>query len=165
MRKDIRDRFLEKVDVEGPVTRIPLSRCHVWTACKRHGYGLFRAFGRGILAHRMAFELFVAPVPNGLCVCHHCDNPGCVNPSHLFLGTHAENMRDRDEKGRASGGSNKGEKHHLAKLSDEQVRTVRDRFSKGGVTQRELAVEYGVSREHIGQLVRNKARVPVGGLS
>jgi hypothetical protein len=78
--------------------------CWEWTAAKRRfGYGAMNIAGVQMGAHRIAWELFNGPIPDGLHACHHCDNPSCVNPSHIFLGTHADNMADRKAKGRALG--------------------------------------------------------------
>lgn len=77
--------------------------CWEWTASRneaRRGYGQLNVDGRPVMAHRVMYELFVGPIPPGLCVCHHCDNPPCVRPDHLFLGTHGDNAKDRDMKGR-----------------------------------------------------------------
>ena len=74
----------------------------VWTGTRfASGYGRITQNGKRARAHRVAFELFVGPIPSGMHVLHRCDNPPCVNPSHLFIGTHLDNMRDMEAKGRA----------------------------------------------------------------
>jgi len=79
--------------------------CWEWTASKNvHGYGIIKKDGRMHLAHRVLFELTGGKIPNGMQVLHHCDNPACVNPDHLFLGTHGDNMRDMFKKGRGNPG-------------------------------------------------------------
>ena len=96
--------------------------CWVWIKSRRpRGPGaLKRGAGVNADAHRVAYELMIGPIPLGTFVCHRCDNPPCVNPDHLFLGTGADNVRDRDEKGRQA----KGQGHGRAKLSEHDVLDV-----------------------------------------
>ena len=76
--------------------------CWEWMACKNSGgYGYFGFEGKVQLAHRVAYQLYVGEIPDGLCVCHKCDNPGCVRPDHLFLGTRADNTHDCENKAEA----------------------------------------------------------------
>jgi hypothetical protein len=120
--------------------------CWIWQMSKmRGGYGQF-THASGPYAHRVAYELFVGDVPQGLMVCHHCDVRSCVNPDHLFLGTGAENTADRDQKGRTA----QGETHHLAKLSAAQVREIRASKDRPAV----LASRFGISVGHVGKLRR-----------
>ena len=105
-------------------------------------------------AHRVAWTLLRGVIPHGRWVLHTCDNPPCVNPAHLFLGDRSANMRDRENKGR--GNHPKGTAHWKAKLTDDDVRTIRARYAAGGVTQEALAAEYGVQHPTIGQIVRYK---------
>ena len=99
--------------------------------------------GKKFKAHRLMHELKNGPIPKGLCVMHTCDNPPCVNPAHLKLGTHHENMLDRMRKGR--GGDRTGEKNGRAKLKVAQVRVIR----KSKLGPAALGRKYGVSRNQI----------------
>lgn len=116
--------------------------CWPWRGTiRRKGYGQMSVAGRTRLAHRLAYELAVGPIPDGLQVCHRCDNPPCCNPAHLFLGTAADNQHDKGAKGRAARGSANG---GGGKLTEDQVRTIKARLARGD-TPVALSHAYGVS--------------------
>jgi hypothetical protein len=117
----------------------------------RNGYGLFLHDGLYSGPHRFSWELHYGPIPAGMHVCHHCDNPPCVRPDHLFLGTPLDNIRDMAAKGRRATLS--GEKSATAKLGAEAVRLIRVRYAAGGITQKQLATEFGMGHTAIGQIV------------
>lgn len=122
--------------------------CWEWTAGRqRAGYGNYRDRG----AHRVAWELTNGPIPKGLFVCHHCDNPPCVRPDHLYLGTNRENLWDA----RARGLLANGEQHWNAKLTEPMVREM-VALRKTGWTHRELAERYGVRRESVRDIFQGR---------
>lgn len=106
--------------------------CWIWSKGKDdEGYGVIKIEGKSKKAHRTAYELFVGPIPEKLLVCHSCDNPSCVNPAHLFLGTSKDNTQDMIQKGRDRLNVNppKGERNGLSKLTEEQVKWIREVYS------------------------------------
>lgn len=157
------DRFWTKVDKSG--------ECWLWTGAHTStGYGKINVDGIPVLAHRLAWEMTNGTIPAGLCICHHCDKPQCVNPEHLFLGTHRENTADMIAKGRSSaigvsGVANImqrrpekrhwGEKNGHAKLSAETVSEIRTKYQNGS-SKPALAAQFRVCRQHIGMIVRGK---------
>ena len=144
MTGTVQERFEAKV--------IRTDGCWEWTAGKfSTGYGAFKLSGRLQKAHRIAYELYVGKIPDGLCVCHRCDNPGCVRPDHLFLGTHADNARDKIDKGR--GNQPLGERNGQAKLTEAQVVAIRSRYA-AGERQCDLAKECVVGHASIWRIVR-----------
>jgi hypothetical protein len=131
--------------------------CWIWQAsrAKRGGYGQFMLRGRLLKAHRVAYELRVAPIPSGLFVCHKCDNPPCCNPRHLFAGTVADNGADSMAKGRAFVPTPlRGSDHHSSKLKAVQVRRIR--ALRGVVRGVDLARRYGVTKSSISRIQLGK---------
>jgi hypothetical protein len=138
----LRDRFEAKYIPE------PNTGCWLWTAvCTEKGYGKFRADNRKIArAHRVSYELYIGDIPKGMFVCHKCDNPGCVNPDHLFIGTAADNTNDMMKKGR--GVFLKGERHGRARFSEDDIVAIRADTR----SQIEIAKEYGVHESTISHI-------------
>jgi hypothetical protein len=112
------DKFWSKIDKSGP--------CWEWTGrLSRTGYGNFDVDQKPTYVHRISFELANGPITNGLHVLHQCDNRKCVNPSHLFLGTQQDNMKDMNAKGRHKFGRHLGTKNPSARLTEQQVLEIR----------------------------------------
>ena len=125
--------------------------CWEWKGAKnKDGYGQIQVNGKLIGAHRAAYELYRKPVPAGMSVLHACDNRACANPSHLFLGTHADNMADKLNKGRHV--APKGEAHGCAKLTEADVIAIKKRLAGGRESQEAIAVDYGVSRAAVSKI-------------
>jgi hypothetical protein len=133
-------------------------QCWLWLGTKdKHGYGRLSVNKSPKLVSRLSWEIFVGPIPMNLLVCHKCDNPQCINPGHLFLGTHLDNMRDMIKKGRANHSNNiKGEKHFKAKLTNVDVQAIRQRYKIGDITQEILSKQYQVCKSTIGKILTNK---------
>lgn len=125
------------------------SGCHEWQAAvMKQGYGETFANGKVLYAHRIAWELVNGEIPNGLFVCHHCDNRKCCNPEHLFLGTNRDNLRDAAKKGRTRVPNLKRAHHPMAKLTEKDVREIKYMLNQR-YNHRILADMYGVSRPTI----------------
>lgn len=127
--------------------------CWDWIASKGtfgHGKIFFR--GRNIIASRASWILYRGEIPKGMCVCHKCDNPGCVNPEHLFLGTHAENMLDKTRKGRAPS----GKAVKSSKLTDDDVLEIR-RLYKNGASCGEIQKKFNVHKGTIWRAATNQS--------
>jgi len=149
------DRFLAKVDKNGPVHPVLKTRCHLWTASKFvQGYGQFRIGGRvgGKLyrAHRVAFFIKYGrwPTPQAL---HRCDVRACVRLDHLFEGADQDNATDKAAKGRCA--SPKGEAHGGAKLTLNTARAIKRKFGTGHYTKTQLSREYDISRREVANIV------------
>jgi hypothetical protein len=134
--------------------------CWNWLGSKRNGYGRLIVGSRlngtrkSMSAHRYAFESLIGPIPDGLYVCHKCDNRACINPKHLFLGTHQDNVDDREKKGRNN--HIKGEQSPHAKITNAQA----DEIRTSPKPCRSLAAEYGIDRSTIIRIKNGKSWLP-----
>lgn len=164
------ERFWRKVDKSGD--------CWIWLAGKdRKGYGKFSVGNSRnpdgtrrnsmVSAHRLSYEMANGPIPehhsfHGMCVLHRCDNPGCVNPVHLFLGTNEDNVHDMHSKGRNVERPKFGSDHSRAILNESQVMELHLRYQAGGITQAALAAEYGVSLSTINHIMTGRLWAHLG---
>lgn len=161
--RPVAQRFWPKV--------LKTSGCWEWQGVRdRQGYGsIGRAPGEGnAKAHRLAYELLVAPIPEGMFCLHRCDNPSCVRPDHLFLGTAADNGADARRKGRTALGERsgmrrhperhvRGERHPQAKLSAAGVLEIRSLYTKCHPPLRELALRFGITASNVSYILRRKS--------
>ena len=165
---DKTQRFWAKVDKDGP------NGCWVWTGDTvrgPHRYGRLWTDKRPVTTHRYSWQIHFGPIPDGALVCHHCDNPPCVRPDHLFLGTDRDNIHDMIRKGRAyhprgeahqfyrRGDLMRGERGPNARLKDKQVAEIRRLYATGKYTQTALAEQFGVVQSHVSKIVLGKSRI------
>ena len=153
--KDI-DRLWTKIEERGP------DECWPWLAsCNLDGYGHLRLNGKLERAHRVVWFLTYGTIPEGMCVCHHCDNPPCCNPAHLFLGTQIDNIHDRDAKGRGNfslelgytiGRRFKpGHKFSPTKFTDDEKREIKRKVVEG-VRNVDIAKKYDISQQSVSDI-------------
>ena len=159
----ILERLLQRISVNHE------TGCWFWTGCcNRSGYGMITISSKLCkivsYVHRVMWEEKFGKIPDGLYVCHHCDNPPCINPDHLFLGTHQDNMDDGKKKGRFASGERhyqfghperffRGENNGMSKLTEQDVRDIRRKFKVPGILLRHLAEEYKVHLRTIQNVV------------
>lgn len=147
---DLFKNFLARVDKSAGD-----DACWMWTgAPDREGYGLMYTSIDGVKRHyrsnRLSYLIHVGNIPDGMIVCHACDNPGCVNPAHLFIGSPAENTHDMLSKGR---GGMRNLRNGRAKITEDDVRQIRILRAQG-VRSRVLADRYGISSSMVDNIVR-----------
>lgn len=153
-RKSTEERFWSKVqksaDPDG---------CWIWTgARKSDGYGLFLYENRCTGAHRIAYLLTTGTLPD-LLICHHCDNPPCVNPRHLFAGTDKDNYLDSRSKGRdrpVEGGI-RGDRSPVSKVTSDQVREIRRLYFVDRISQHRIARQFSITQTQVGHITRRVA--------
>lgn len=139
--KSLRRRFSSRI--------IITERCWEWCGqIASTGYGRIRFGQLHTFAHRVSYSFFFGKIPRGLCVLHKCDNPRCVRPDHLFLGTKKDNTDDAVRKGRMP----HGESHKLHKLSAAQVTEIRQRHSSGE-SRRALRTDFRISKSQVQRIV------------
>lgn len=148
--RPLAERFWEKVD------KRRLDECWPWTACVDGcGYGLIGSNAednwRLLKAHRVAWTFTYGSIPEGLCVCHHCDNKICCNPLHLFLGTQADNTADKVSKNRQA----RGEGVAQSKITAEDAGEIRQLYAAGRDTIRSIARRYPIGRSQVHRIINH----------
>jgi len=153
----IAERFWNRVDKTDLNKVGETGGCWLWSgAVNAYGYGIVSKDRRPRRAHRVAWELTHGPIPSGFCVLHRCDNPPCVNPEHLFLGSKKDNMADKIRKGRQAGCFQAGQRAPSRFLSDTAVMMIRSMWKDSGYKTNELAGLFGVHRDTIRNVVKRR---------
>lgn len=122
----------------------------------KNGYGKLRWKGKGMLAHRVSYMIVNGYLPDDLLVCHKCDNPSCINPQHLFLGTNYDNTMDAVRKGRKFIPDSRGENHGGGKLKEADVREIRRLCASRALPQSHIAKQYGINQSVVCAIHRRK---------
>ena len=147
-------RTVKKENVWDKINQTFPSLCWEWVSGKDwDGYGIFTIYGISYKVHRLVYELIYGIIPEGLCVCHHCDNPSCCNPKHLWLGSSSENNTDRHNKGRDNFA--RGNQLPQTKLNQYQVNEIRKLYITNKYTQKELGKRFGVCGANINKIINN----------
>lgn len=146
---NVTQRFWRSVEQRSP------KECWHWRGARtKDGYGNFWTGDRSDRAHRFAYQLAKGPIPEGLIVCHSCDEPSCVNPNHLWVGTHADNSDDKLAKGRDN--PPRGSRNRHAKLTKHQVVEIRRLYAAGRHTQDALAAKFGITQASVWAIVQRR---------
>jgi hypothetical protein len=156
--KTLKERFWEKVDIRSE------DECWEWIArTTPSGYGSFSINGKFASAHKMSWILAYGEIPKtkssdyrGTCVLHKCDNRKCVNPKHLFVGTHTDNMKDMESKRRGKTTPQHGEHNPQSKLTESDVLEIRKKYSSGNYRLTDLARIYNIKFQTVSDIIRKR---------
>lgn len=133
----------------------PETNCWEFTGHRdKLGYGKLKFAGSGWLTHRLSYFATYGEIPDGLLLCHRCDNPSCANPHHLFLGTNLDNTMDAVRKGRKYIPDRKGEQHSQAKLKESEVRAIRE--LSGKISQKRIGIRFGINQATVCNIITGK---------
>lgn len=138
-----------------------INECWEWQGMlNNHGYGVIVTENKRKYAHRESYKEFIGEIPNSKCVCHTCDNPKCINPKHLWIGTREDNNKDTVKKGRHNYGINlipamKGEKSPNSKLKNEDIFDIRQMLEKN-IKRKEIEKKYKISRGHLSMIANRQ---------
>ncbi len=147
--QEIIDDFWARVNIAGP------DECWEWQGCLRNGYGKMRVRGQWIGTHTFSLTLKLGALPPGALTCHHCDNPPCCNPAHLYAGSHQDNVDDCVRRKRNN--AQKGEARYNAKLTNQDIMEIRatySKYGKNGASGQALADKFGVGKMTISRIAR-----------
>lgn len=149
----LENRFFRNLKMGEP------DQCWEWHGCRdAKGYGRFSVNGKNQLAHRLAWKFLIGPIKSGLFACHHCDNPPCCNPNHIFLGSNRDNMIDAARKGKLGHSRQCGEARPLSKLTNNDVIEIRSRVASGfAKSYRVLGKEFKVSASTVCHIVKRQS--------
>lgn len=161
--RPVEERLWSRVDKDGPIIYTELGACWIWTGGKSrdsHQYGRIDYQGKIRHTHQVSWILTNGPIPQGMHVLHKCDNPPCVNPSHLYLGDDADNHRDAIARGRIGAvlhpESYRGTGNSKARLDDDKVREIRSRYATGSASSIFLGKLFGVSSTTILKIIKRE---------
>jgi hypothetical protein len=151
-KTDPKERFLKKVNKNTD------SGCWLWLGSKRNGgYGHFYDGNKLVATHRFSYELYKGKIENNLLVCHKCDVRNCVNPDHLFLGTHKDNAIDMVNKNRQNNADTSGINNGMVKINEKDVINIRNEYKLGNISAEKLGKKYGISESQTLRIIHKQS--------